>query len=407
MMQMDESPGSTSIVYLIPEGSQVKAGELLCKLDSSSYDDEEQAQQIRYLQAKSYVEQAISYLDVAKISLREYRDGIYPQDLQLVKQYIEACELDRDRLGRAAIWSRDMRKKGYRTDFQLKGDELAYEQTGIALGEAQNMLSRLANQTGPKILKSLEANVKAIEADKLTQDASFNLEVQRLDRIRKNIKNCTLFAPTDGIVVYVNQSNAFGMVTTPIAEGVTVRQDQPIINLPDPLHMRVKARINESKLSFVQSGQSARIVIDAFHDRPLKGKVGEVTAINTPLNASDVRVYYANVDILQGFADLRPGLSAEVAFLVDSRRNVTRVPLEAIRWVHERGYVALYDASSTNPKQKWRWKEVHLGISDLHYAEVLSGLEPGDRLVASPRELDPPTPEPLKPAPTTVAEAAP
>ena len=79
---------------------------------------------------------------------------------------------------------------------------------------------------------------------------------QRLERIRKNIKNCTLHAPTDGIVVYVNQTNRFGMVTAPIAEGVTVRQDQPIINLPDPLHMRVKARINESKLSLVQTGQA-------------------------------------------------------------------------------------------------------------------------------------------------------
>ena len=69
---------------------------------------------------------------------------------------------------------------------------------------------RLVNQTGPKILKSLEANVKAIEADKFTQDASFNLEAQRLERIRKNIKNCTLWAPTDGIVVYANQTNAVG-----------------------------------------------------------------------------------------------------------------------------------------------------------------------------------------------------
>ena len=38
------------------------------------------------------------------------------------------------------------------------------------------MIDRLTNQTGPKILKSLEANVRAIESDKLLQDASFSLE---------------------------------------------------------------------------------------------------------------------------------------------------------------------------------------------------------------------------------------
>ena len=39
-----------------------------------------------------------------------------------------------------------------------------------------------------------------------------------------------------------------------------------------------------------------------------------MTAINTPLNASDVRVYYAKVDIAQGFADLRPGSTPRSCF---------------------------------------------------------------------------------------------
>ncbi len=40
-----------------------------------------EAQQIRYLQAKSWVEQAKSILDVNEISLREYQEGIYPKTL--------------------------------------------------------------------------------------------------------------------------------------------------------------------------------------------------------------------------------------------------------------------------------------------------------------------------------------
>ena len=242
-----------------------------------------------------------------------------------------------------------MQKKGYRTEFQAKGDKLAFEQTKIAPGRgSEHVRIGSSKQTGPKLIKSLEANVKAIESDKFTQDASFNLEKIRLERIRKNIKNCTLYAPADGVVVYANQSNAFGMVTAPIAEGVTVRQDQPIINLPDPLRMRVKARINESKLALVQTGPGRPDRRRRLPGKPLKGRVRDVTAINMPLNASDVRVYYANVDIAKGFADLRPGLSAEVVFLVDSRHNVTRVPLDSIRWVHEHGYVAVYDPASND-----------------------------------------------------------
>ena len=80
-----EKSGSTTIVEIIPDGSKVKAGDVVCKLDSSAFENEE-VQLIGYLQAKSYVEQANAILEVNLITLREYRDGIYPQDQQLVRQ---------------------------------------------------------------------------------------------------------------------------------------------------------------------------------------------------------------------------------------------------------------------------------------------------------------------------------
>jgi multidrug efflux pump subunit AcrA (membrane-fusion protein) len=382
----------------------VKAGDIVAELDGSAYVDEEKAQLIRYLQADAYVKQANSILEVNQITLREYRDGIYPQDLQLVRQYIQTCQLEQDRLERALVWSKDMHKKGYRTEFQVKGDRLAFEQAAIALGEAKNMLERLTKQTGPKLIKALEANVKAIQADKLTQDASFSLEDQRLKRIKKNLENCIVRAPGDGIVVYANQTDRWGQVTAPIDEGVTLRQDQPIFNLPDPNRMRVKAKVNESKVTMIHTGQRAIVTVDAFPQRPMRGRVGEVTPINTPLNGSDVRIYYANVEIDQGFDDLRPGLSAQVTFDIDTRKAVTRIPIESIRWVGEKPYVARYDrARAESGEIVWRWRPIELGLSDSQHAEVVSGLEPGDRVVESPRALPTPTPETIDAPATHVA----
>src|SRR5208337_2296825 len=79
----DEKPGSTRIVSILPEGTRVTKGQVVCELDASAFDDELKAQLVRWLKAKSWVDQARSILEVSEISLREYRDGIYPQDLQL------------------------------------------------------------------------------------------------------------------------------------------------------------------------------------------------------------------------------------------------------------------------------------------------------------------------------------
>jgi multidrug resistance efflux pump len=402
----EEKPGSTRIVEILPEGRKVKRGDVVCRLDSSSYEDEKKAQLIRHIQAKSYVDQAASMLEVAQISQREYRDGIYPQDVQLIRQYIELCQREKDRLERNLEWSRSISKKGLRTPFQVKGDQYTFEQAQIALREAEGMLTRLTKQTGPKILNALQANVWAIEADKRLQDASFSLESQRLKRIEDNIANCTVHAPNDGIVVYANLTNPWGMVEAAIDQGVTLRQDQPIFYLPDPKNMRVKAKINESKFALVQSGQAVTIVVDAFPDRPLRGTVAEVTPISLPLRGSDVRIYYANVDILDEFEDLRPGLSAEIKVHVEKRAHVVRVPVDSVRWVDEQPYVALYDRPREQEAEgSWHWQMIEIGLSDETYAEVTAGLKAGDKVVAQPATLAAPNLKAAKPASTQVAAA--
>ena len=198
------------------------------------------------------------------------------------------------------------------------------------------------------------------------------------------------------MLVYVNQTNGWGRVESQIDQGVTVRENQPIFQLPDPKHMRVKARINETKLSYIKTGQPAMVKIDAFPDRELHGTVAEVTAISSPVNGpfSDVRVYYAMVNIEEGFEDLRPGLTAEVFFKSSSRSGITRIPVQAVRLIDGKTYVALHQqATDKSEVAPWRWKRVELGLIDPDYAEVLSGVKMGDRVVADPRTL--PAPESL------------
>jgi HlyD family secretion protein len=397
----EEKPGSTRIVSILAEGTHIQKGQLVCELDASSFQDELKAQLIRYVQAKSWVDQARAILEVNEITLREYRDGIYPQDLQLIRQYIQTCRMEKERAERNLTWSRDMAKKGFRTTAQLKADQLNDQQARIALQEAEGMLERLEKFTGSKIIKSLEAKVKAIEADKKNQEASFQLEQQRRDRLQKNINNCTLRAPEDGILVYVNQTNGWGRVIQQIDQGVTVREGQPIFQLPDPKHMRVKARINETKVGHIKTGQEALIKVDAFPERPMHGTVAEVTAISTPVNGpfSDVRIYYASVNIDEGFEDLRPGLTAEVFFRTDTRFGVTRVPIQAIRVIDGKHYVAVHEPSrQAEQNPSWRWKRVELGLSDPDFVEVISGVKQGDQVVANSRSLPAPESMPEKQA---------
>ena len=192
--QTEEKAGSTRILSILPEGTRVKKGDIVCELDSASFRDELKAQKIRHLQAESWVKQAKAILEVNQITLREYRDGIYPQDLELIRHYIESCQIEYDMAARNYAWSSEMARKGLRAHSQLIADDLGVKQTQIALQEAKGMLLRLEKFTGPKLIKSLEAKLAAILTDKLAQDSSFALETERLKRLEKNIAACTLRA---------------------------------------------------------------------------------------------------------------------------------------------------------------------------------------------------------------------
>jgi hypothetical protein len=87
-------------------------------------------------------------------------------------------------------------------------------------------------------------------------------------------------------------------------------------------------------------------------------------------------------------------LSAELDFLVESRRRVTRVPLEAIRWAGEQPYVAM--AADSEDGIEWEWRPIAVGATDMNYAEVTRGLDPGDRVIAQCESLPKPAPDPAQ-----------
>jgi multidrug efflux pump subunit AcrA (membrane-fusion protein) len=385
-----EMTGSTRIISILPQGTSVHEGDVVCEFDASAYRQEVQSQKIRYLQAKAWVDQAQSLLEVSEISLREYRDGICPQDAQLIHQYVRTCEMERERATRNHQWGKDTFAKGYYSSVQLKADALTLQQAEMALHEARGMLVRLEKFTAPKLIKALEAKVEAIRADRFTQEAAFELEKQRLERLEKVVENCSLRAPRDGIVVYVNPTDRRGQADTQIQEGLTVREGQAIFSIPDPRVMQVRARINESKVALIHKGQPVLVRVDAFPDRPLRGTVGDITAIPAPVTrSSDVKIYFAVIKIEDGFVGLRPGLSAEVDFYVDTHNQVTRVPLQAVRKVGGKTFVAVKPAAA-DARPPWTWVPVALGQSNATHAEVLSGLRPGDRVIAEPERLPAP-----------------
>ncbi|MDX2036430.1 MAG: efflux RND transporter periplasmic adaptor subunit [Isosphaeraceae bacterium] len=386
-------PAPPSIASIVPEGTRVEKGDVVCELDSSGFRNELLVQLIRCERAKATVDQARNVLEVNQIVARTYREGIFPQDLELIRQFRKITETEAERARRAFDWSTVASQQGILSAAQADADRLALQEAELKLRLADRMMKRLLDYSSVRIDKALEAKLEATRADLLSLEFAQQIELDRKKRLESMIENCTLRAPRAGIVVYANKMNSWGRVEAKIERGVTVYESQPIFRMLDPKNLALKARINESQVARIHEGMPARVRLDAFPDQVLLGSVAEIVPIPAAINGpfSDVRIYLATVRFDAGpIPNLRTGLTGEVEFRLAPKLEVPRVPLEAVRWVGRQAFAAVLAEAGT--RALCRWRAVSLGATDREYAEVVAGLEPGEQVHARPDRLPAPDP---------------
>lgn len=290
-----------------------------------------------------------------------------------------------------------------------------------------------------------EATAKLVQADVAREvfKATYEKELARQRDIENEIKNCTITAPIDGIAVYVADErgrSGFGNASL-IAQGETVREGQKMMKIPDLSKMVVETKIHEAMVSrvrgnrvrrtgftpFVQSsrlltpnplgglmayasfddmrtefvgnhrdadtevlahGQHATIRVNAFADRLLNGHVKSVATVPSKQDwlSADVRVYQAIVAIDDTADGLKPGMDSEVTIFVDTHSEpVLSVPLQAVLGSVDMGQKRKCYVIDADEKPQMR--EITLGLSNEKMAEVMNGLEEGDRVVLNPLVL--------------------
>ncbi|WP_231746847.1 efflux RND transporter periplasmic adaptor subunit [Maioricimonas rarisocia] len=208
------------------------------------------------------------------------------------------------------------------------------------------------------------------------------LEEEELKHLNEQIEACTIVAPEPGVVVYANLRGR--REQDQIREGSTVRERQAIINLPDVTKLKVGCRIHESLIGAVRIGQPVLIYVDAKADDVYNGKVSAVASVASQGDwpNTDLREYATEIvltDPPAEIADLKPGLTAKIEIIVDSRQDVLQVPVQCVVAVaHERLAWVLTDEG---PERR----TLKIGKANTSHIEILDGIAEGERVVQNPR----------------------
>ena len=144
--------------------------------------------------------------------------------------------------------------------------------------------------------------------------------------------------------------------------------------ISDLSYVWVICDVHENDLPKVHIGDSAEIILNAYPDMKIPGRISNIGAILDPnLRTAKVRIEVKNPGIM------RIGMFATATFRGQKRETHTQVPASAIMHLHDRDWVFVPTSD-----RKLRRVEVHSGdMLPGQMQEVLTGLQPGQQVVTN------------------------
>lgn len=409
--------GGHVLVWLLPEGTMVKKGDMLARFDDTSISDKvaERKIDLKIAQAglrKRQEELKAGQEDLkARITMLEADREIAETELKRLKglprkEDLERAELDHDyaikilesvladleRLKaldiKGVVMASELKDKEMAvvtakadremasiqlqlvrdgaTEQQLETARLRAEQVRIDLDQARHEL--------PGQLRGLQAKVTEAQAQ---VDKSRN----RLGRSEKFLGDLHVKSPADGMLVYRTIRGR------KIVVGATFWRSAHLFDVVDLSKMFVQVKVLESEVRSVKENQKVEIRVVTMPERVLMGTVTKVAKVGKDKSEGElmtrqemrtkagVQAFDVRVTISESDPRLRPNVGAEVTILVEKLENVIKVPLDG---------VFRKDGKPVVNVLSWRGariRPVKLGTVGSDWVVVTDGLSEGDRVL--------------------------
>ena len=218
---------------------------------------------------------------------------------------------------------------------------------------------------------SMEAQVEGGESALLAAKSQLDVAKaqQQQDQVLFDYSRIT--APFAGVVTqrYAN----FGTLMQAGTNSST--QALPLVRLSEDDKFRLVIPVPESYVKYIKVGDTVKVRVPSL-DKVFPGTVTRFSVDVT----QDTRTMHTEVDLMNPGHVLMPGLYAEATLTLEHRNNALVVPLQAVNQNGSQASVFLVDMN--NHLQN---RPITVGLETANQAEVLSGLNEGDRVVVSDR----------------------
>jgi HlyD family secretion protein len=215
-----------------------------------------------------------------------------------------------------------------------------------------------------------EANIRRAQLARIEAQRTVEKSEASLRFYQERLKDTSLRAPFDGLVVRRNRDS-----------GAVVVPGTSILDVISTDQLWISAWVDETAMGQLVSGQPARIIFRSSPDTIIQGKVARLGAETD----RETREFLVDVDLLQLPEKWAVGQRAEVYIETGRRNNKLFVPQRFVIWRDGQSGVLI----DNNGKAKWQ--KISLGLRGKENVEVTEGLLPGKIVIGALADADLPS----------------
>ena len=252
-----------------------------------------------------------------------------------------------------------------------------------------------------------DRSVAAYETSKAARKSAYysvKSAAASVNEAKDNLERTTIYAPMNGTISLLNVELGERVVGTQQMAGTELLR---VANLND---MEVEVDVNENEIVKVNVGDSAIVEVDAYLKKSFKGLVTAISnASATNLSADQVTNFEVKIKILKSsyaellegkslnYAPFRPGMTATVDIITESKSDAVTVPISAIvvktdtistKTSYTRETIntsdEIFECVFVKNGNEAKLRVVETGIQDDSNIEVLSGLKDQDTVITGP-----------------------
>jgi len=415
-------PRGQVMVWLLPEGTMVKKGDMLARFDDTTFRDDvarlrveldiaqarlrerqEQLEATREdLKARATMLEAD--LTAAEMELKRLKDLPRKEDLQRAQldldyasRNLEVASADCERFkalaAKGVVMVSELKEKemavvtaradaeAARIQFQLVRDGATAQEMETARLRAQQVSIDLQ-----QVRSELPGQLRVCEGLVTEAQTEVDKAQSRLDEAVESLDAMQVKSPADGMLVH---RTIHGRKIEP---GTSFWASASLFDIVDVSKMFVRVKVLESEVRSVQESQQAEVRVVTMPDRVLRGRVSKVAKVGKDKSEDElmtwkemrakagVQAFDVEVTIEETDPRLRPNVTAEVTIQVARLEDVLKLPLDAVVTQDGKPVVRLLTWRGTS------FRPVQLGPAGGDWIVVTDGLDEGDRVVLSATE---------------------